>query len=329
MSASAALAGFLIGAFIVYVDYAKYDPDTRSPLPGTEYPRLLRNPLEEFGEIEFLRFWDHFKEGHYGIAAYIAHSLAERLYEPREAESLALLAEGYDAWQRFRFDRAYDKLKELQSYLSRFARMGRWPWAAQLQVKLSGHLEVLEKLVSLTNANRKPSFFEEGMPLVLNHLAATERALARGESGLAVLLTYASLERYIDLRLWTEYGLDDERPDYSLLALALDEERFHEVGFQLHGKDYERRDLKGPITLALGIQLLHALNPTEIPKNAFGPLRGLMHDRNKSEFEHGLSPKVIKPENVRKYYETVKLIIKQKFPTLEEELEKYRFEEIS
>jgi hypothetical protein len=52
MSASAALAGFLAGAPLVYVDYHEYHGLNRIPVAGTEYSRLMKNPLEVLGELE-------------------------------------------------------------------------------------------------------------------------------------------------------------------------------------------------------------------------------------------------------------------------------------
>ena len=44
MSAAAALAGFSFGMPLLYVDSLEYSPQRRAPVPGTEYPRRLRDP---------------------------------------------------------------------------------------------------------------------------------------------------------------------------------------------------------------------------------------------------------------------------------------------
>lgn len=53
MSAAAALAGFLSGALLVYMDHADYV--NRIPMAGTEYPRLLADPLEVFSDVHVER----------------------------------------------------------------------------------------------------------------------------------------------------------------------------------------------------------------------------------------------------------------------------------
>ena len=61
MSASAALAGFLAGAPLVYVDNAEYHGPNRIPVAGTEYPRLLANPLDVLGDLELRAVFDAFR----------------------------------------------------------------------------------------------------------------------------------------------------------------------------------------------------------------------------------------------------------------------------
>ncbi len=310
MSAAATLAGFLKGAWILYVDYAQYHPVKRIPLAGTEYPRLVRNPLEVFGDLEFEKVKEAYRAGNYEEAYHLSEDLAARLYEPREAEALSLLCRAYGAWHRFNFEEAHELMMKLTTHLRNFSSIGQWPWTRDLLSKTSAQCSVLKELAELTarlEKGQKPSSLEEGLPLVLNHLAAAERYVSHHQTGAAMLLTYATLERYVDLCLWTFYGLDDENPDFS--RLELDQNIYHEIGQQLHGKKYQKRELVGPISLSLGVQLLATLKPDFLHPQFMGRIKGLMNHRNKTEFEHGLSSKAVSQNDVLRHIATVRDIL--------------------
>jgi len=333
MSAGATLAGFLIGAFLVYVDYAEYDAVRRIPVAGTEYPRLLHNPLEVFGDREVERILAALRHGGFAEAAHLAEGLAARVYEPREAEALKFLAQAYRDWQEFRFQEAEGGLRRLQDHLGRFGPLKDWSWAPRLAAALGEQGEVVATLARLTQrvcAGEKFSSLTEGLPLILNHLAAAERALEFGRPSTAILLTYATLERYVDLCLWVYYGLEDENPDYG--KLTVDAAAYHQVGRALHGRSYQPRDLGGPLTLSVGVQLLATLKPELMPpeKEFLGRIKGLMSLRNRTEFEHGLCPQVVQADQVRQYLDKVKEIVarggkKENLPELEQLLAPYRF----
>src|SRR5690606_20119628 len=95
------------------------------------------------------------------------------------------------------------------------------------------------------------------------------------KTSLAVLLTYAAVERYVDLCLWVEFGLDDEAPDYERIAMVLDRERYDHAGRRLFGKSYRSRELDGPLMFGNGAQLLAALNSDRLAEDDLGILAGL------------------------------------------------------
>ncbi|MCL6508235.1 MAG: hypothetical protein K6T59_14555, partial [Bryobacteraceae bacterium] len=303
----------------------------RIPVAGTEYPRLLHNPLEVFGEREVERIWAALRHGGFAEAAHLAEELAARVYEPREPEALKFLAQAYRDWQEFRFQEAEGGLRRLKDHLDRFGPLKDWAWAPRLAAKLGEQVKVVGTLARLTQkvcAGEKFSSLTEGLPLILNHLAAAERALAFGRPSTAILLTYATLERYVDLCLWVFYGLEDENPDYG--KLTVDPAAYHQVGRALHGQNYQPRDLGGPLTLSVGLQLLATLKPELVPTEFFGPIKGLMTLRNRTEFEHGLCPQGVQADQVRKYLDKVKQIVarggkKENLPELEQLLASYRF----
>ncbi len=288
MSSSAALAGFVAGAKLVYVDHAEYHE--RIPLAGSEYPRLLENPLTELGELELQYIFAAFDRSDFVEAQHLAEKLARRLYEPREAECLKLLAQGYAAWDRFDFPIASAELGEALCQLERFSAYGRWPWADAIVPRLEDNLRALQ---ALARTRPRPSTIEEGTPLLVYYLAAARRLLAAGKQSLAVLLAYAAVERCANLCLWIHFGLADEQPDYETLHAVLDLERYHEVGRLFFGRrKYQRRELGGKLMFGNGVQLLVTLSDGPIRVDDLGALQGLASIRNKCEFEHGLVPQV-------------------------------------
>ncbi len=163
--------------------------------------------------------------------------------------------------------------------------------------------------------------------LLFVSFASAQRAFDQNELGVAILLTYSSLERYIDLALWTQFGLEDENPDFT--KLCVDIALFHQKGEILLGKKYQPKELAGSIALGLGVQLLATLRPELLPEDFFKPIRGLMEERNKCEFEHGISAEVLDRSRIEKYLRTVKKVIGIGIPELEERLASYSFPRLS
>lgn len=317
MSASASLAGFLAGAPLVYVDYGEYHGAHRIPVAGSEYPRLLANPLEVLGDLELRLIFGAFDRSDFVEAQNLAAHLAERLYEPREAECLELLARGYGAWDHFDFATARSLLRDGADMLRRFAARGQWRWAPAVTGVLRQNLDALDALVPV-GAGETPSSLAGGAPLLCWYLAAARRLLAAEKTSLALLLTYAAVERYVDLCLWVDFGLHDEHPDYALIEDRLDRDALHQAGRRIFGKSYQPRPLEGPIMFGNGLQLLAALSPERLPPEHLGPLRGLSTDRNKCEFEHGLTPRTPPGEKIESYLERAAVIIAGAFDSRDE-----------
>lgn len=328
MSAAAALAGFLAGAPLVYVDYAEYHGPNRIPVAGTEYPRLLTNPLEVLGDLEKRDLLAAFDRSDFDEAERLARRLATLLYEPREAEALAELAAGYGAWDRFQFQKARDHLKKARGLIQQFSAAGRWEWVDRIGEQLDRNVEAIKRLAAV---DEKPSAIEDGLPLVIWYLAAAERMLEAKKSSLAVLLLYAAMERYAGLCLRADYGLDGEKPDYARVKDRIDPDRYDRVGKRLFGEAYKRRALEGKLMFSNSLQLLATLAPALLTENDLTALKRLAATRNKTMFEHGFLPKTPKAGDVRDYAAAVKAIVARgcKTQQLEELLKDYRFPHLS
>ena len=312
MSSSAALAGFLAGAPLVYVDYGEYHGPNRIPVAGTEYPRLLANPLDVLGDLELRDIFAAFNRSDFVEARHLAEKVAVRLYEPREAECLALLSSAYGAWDRFDFAGAARALVEARGQLERFSTRGGWSWAPAVLRAVEANTSAVEALIEAQKTD-KPGSTEEGRVLLAWYLAAASRHLDAEKPSLALLLTYAAVERYVDLCLWVDFGLDDEAPDYQRIDNALDRERYEQAGRRLFGKSYRTRELDGPLMFGNGAQLLAALSPDRLNPADLGVLAGLSNARNKCEYEHGFLPTTPSPDEVRRYLDKARAIVARTF----------------
>lgn len=328
MSVSAGLAAFIEGMWLVYVDYAEYPQQFRSPVPGTEYPRLLTNPLQVLGDLEVDRIRAAFNRGDFAEAEHRAGDLADRLYEPRPAEALALLARGYGAWNNFDFNAGAAALDQASKMFVRHDPAGKWSWAVGLPERVRPHVNLLR---TLAHVPEKPESVDAGMPIPLCTLAAAIRQIRRQRYGPAILLLYAAVERFLDLCLRVEFGLDDEEPNFDSIEGRVDQARFDEAGKCFFGKKYRPEKLAGPIMFGNGVQLLAALSSDRIHFDELGKLKGLSSHRNSCEFEHAFQPRPIKVENVETHRELVKKILARAcggMENLDRELDGFQFPEL-
>ncbi len=311
MSVAAGLAAGHLGCPIVYVDYREYDAARRLPLPGTEYPRLLSDPLAELGETEFRALRAAFDRGDFGVARTLAERLAQRLYEPREAEALRDLAQGYGAWDRFDFGEALVMLRRADATVAKHASAGGWAWAPGLRRRLDDHVRLLTEL---KQAAANPKAEGQGWPLVANHVGAARRALSGDHATKALHLTYASLERFVDLVLWCDFELDDNCQDdfAGRLPPTFELGAYHALGRTMHGAAYEERALRGPLMFANGVVLAASLAPDLIERGELPALKQLSDARNRTEFEHGLVAQPPDLDKCRKWLALVERIVKRR-----------------
>ncbi len=327
MSSSAALAGFLTGCPIVYVDYAEYVE--RIPLAGTEFPRLLSNPLEIFGDVEMENIKSAFSRGDFGEAERRSSELAGRLYSPRKAELFARLSRAYGEWSGFRFSSAASAMNEARATLQQFKHQQRWDWALSLTDTLEKHEALLLQMDALSE---KPASVEDAICIILNHLASAKRVWQEGRLSIAILLLYSTLEKYFDLLLWVKFGLDDDSPNYGLIKDKLDLEQFHELGSEIFKGSYERREPAGKLMLGNSMHLVATLLPSVLPLELLKGVQGFLQARNKCEFEHGFKAKAITSKDIQKWFDFVCSVLSLHFgpgpdgrAALEDELKKFQF----
>ena len=120
MSAAAAMAGHAIGAMLVYVDSQEYLPGTRSPLPGSEYLRVVQDPYHVLGDLKDEEAHGLFKRHDFRGAERIVSELRNVSLEPRRHEVLSDYLRACDAWDSLDFGGAASLLMSVIDKLKRF-----------------------------------------------------------------------------------------------------------------------------------------------------------------------------------------------------------------
>ena len=189
---------------------------------------------------------------------------------------------------------------------------------------------MLEKIIRAEPDDplEKPSTIDQGRPLVAWYLAAAQRFLMVRNPSLTVLLTYAAVERHVDLCLWVDYGLDDAKPDDEKIQGRYDQEKYKVAGIKLFGKAYRIRDVLDKLLFGNGAQLQVALNDRRLTLRDLGPLKSLSTARNKCEYEHGLIPKVPDSAEVNGYLQKALAIASRLYDAakyFEQDLNQCRF----
>lgn len=288
MSAAAALAGFVRGLPLVYVDYGEYEG--RIPVAGTEYPRLLANPLEVLGELETGRIRDSLGRGEYAAARALAELLRLRLDSP-ETRLLAEISAGYDEWERFNFGAA-------RRFLD-----AAWQ-TARTDAETAALAESLGENLAALDARAA----NEGFWHVLNLRAHASRALARGDAHRAVMATNAAAESFLKHALHRDFpGRQDPRAEVIFAELA-EQKDLERTGRILWGPGYRRPQGRGYLTFMNSFQVYSALRRLDDKTiQGWSPrLHQLAQTRNSLPWAHGQAgAPAPRPEDAAKHLETL------------------------
>lgn len=176
MSAAAALAAFVADIPLIYVDSTDYTGTV--PVPGTEFPRYLANPLVVFGDLELERIRRAFNQGAYVDAKQGATRLAARS-DLQEANLFADLALAYGAWDAFDTNEAHTTLVKAVGHVDLKSVLG-----IEDAKQIGRHVEVL-KILEAGGDNELH---------VAALLSAAERRIQRGRSPEAVMLIWSAVE---------------------------------------------------------------------------------------------------------------------------------------
>ena len=320
MSASAAMAGAMIGVQLIYVGSTNYLVDFRKPDPGTERLFYIDNPLEVFGDLEIEKALTLFGEYNYAGAAERLETLKESIPDPNIRQELNfayLLARGYESWDALDFPSAYKYIQRLNKEIHRDKRIHR----QFLLMDFSDHLEnqeyVLSRLAQIPNFLKQKrqidvlSDKEYIIPLMFTmYINANVREMQE-KYDMATLLLYRLLEM-IEQRRLSQYGLYVSRMDYMNIqynvvqrpdmehknseeCLLILKKDINEIKKALYGKSGNGY-MPEQVSLLEGFVILQALrDPISMLANGkhidkLKRIRSMVFLRNNSIFAHGLGP---------------------------------------
>lgn len=272
MVGGAAMAGNVLGMDVCYVDYERYDPELRQPDPGTEYPNILKNPLQVLGDIDFQRAKEFFNEYHFARCIEVLNELDRRVEDLWGVRRLKALAEIYSQVDTFHFEGAASKLERV---LEEKCGDNRFVSDDDLQ-RWRGVLEVLVK----------KDHPDHRLYSCLNYFYSGRRFAERKRFDIAVFLMYRTIEMILAGAL-KEAGIDPSNPVYPPeLTVDLYNSKLKEV----YEDAYFVKELPPKVGLMDCAIFLSMKNHPLVKDLNLKGLQGIVRIRNDSHFTHGSRP---------------------------------------
>ena len=336
MSASAALAGSIMNAQMVYVASDDYLPDFRKPRPGSERLVYIDDPLGVFGELEFAKSIELFQRKNYAGAAAKLVNLKDRVPDPnlrQQMNFVYLLAKSYEAYDALDFEAALPYMVRLNMELQRDKRVhGTFilmDYTEDLLLQEEQYSE-LARIPELMRDGKQLQILKTPKliyPLMFTMYQNADNRKFQEKYDMATLLYYRLLEM-IEQRRLARYNLNAARMDYlaiteqsirnpSVASLRPDERvlemkrKIYEIRQQLFKKNITD-NLPVQAALLEGFMILYILGDgiMEAGHNGSGgidllkQIRNMVTLRNHSIFAHGLGP--VGKEKYLKFEEFVK-----------------------
>lgn len=355
MSATAALAGAMMHAQMVYVATVDYLEDFRKPRPGSERLVYIDDPLAVFGELEFSKAIGLFGRKNYAGAASQLAQLKERIPDPnlRQQMNFAwLLAKAYEAYDSLDLEEAWPYMVRLNMELQRDRRIHPGFLLMEQAEHLSEQEKVFEELAKIPPLMRegkqmqvlKTSKLIHTLMFAMYQNAANRKTQEKYD--MATLLYYRLLEMISQRRL-ARYNLNVSQMDY--LAISTQNVRnqtlkgmepkerltyMKQQALEIRGKLFHKNVSDYLPTQAALLDSFLILTILEDgimeAKNGKGSggvellkrIRSMVLLRNQSIFAHGLGP--VEKEKFLKFEEFVTFVFR-KFC----ELEKVSFEQMT
>jgi CRISPR-associated protein (TIGR02710 family) len=270
---AAALAGNFLGIDVGYVDYTEYLDDLRIPKPGTEFPRVLENPLVVFGDFEIEKAKDAFNHLNFSGAEEILNVLEGTIEDIWLVRTLRCMNEAYASLDSFEYEKAEKKIEDFFDLPQRRS----FP---NIEQNLTFYLEVVRVLKDKTHEKYFPY-------LSLHFLFAGFRFAEQGRYDLAVFFMYRVIELVLSALAKMKYGLDPSRPDYSAVP-AINKEAYREKHKEIFGR-LPSKELPFKLGLMDQAIMLKILKEEVVAPLNLKDLRGITDLRNESIFTHGLS----------------------------------------
>ncbi|MDZ7816531.1 MAG: hypothetical protein U5N86_11215 [Planctomycetota bacterium] len=327
MSALAALAGFVLGLPIFYVDNSEYDTLKRRPKPFTEYVRSLQNPLVVFGDLEYSRALNHFNGLEFEATQAVLESIRYKVQDRNEVEAFFKLVELAKAMYERNWKYAARESDDLKKKYSHHMNRGRWNWYSSNKDEWKRLLRNADKLTEAQNCKT----MEDRLELICFDLAHTKDLLDLGKNSQAALLTYATAERFVKHVLKHKFevckkskpgsfDIDKKRVEAKARELGIDieavmNEIWNKVFQHKNGKFDTWRVYGSKPTFSNSLILLAAFSTAEnsaikkIEPQSIVDINNRADERHGSIFSHGLVPSQPKKENVKNFIIAVKELV--------------------
>lgn len=289
MSGAASLVGGYLSIDLGYVDYSKYFPTKRKPYPGTEFPVILDNPLNIFGEEKISDAKKYFNLHQFEKAYELFDELEKKLDNVGEVKRLKEITKIYMYWNNFEINKALLEIKSLnEDSLSKHLD-------PQILMTLKKHKTTLEKLQDALSENPNR---ENLLYLPLNFYFTAKRYKDLEKYDIAAFIAYRGIESIAQIRL-REYNISVSKVSKQCYEkLGITSEKFKEAAKALYKEEYNEEGLPTKIALMDGYLILSILRDDLMNGIKLEEILDAATLRNKSIFAHGIAP--LKEEDFNK-----------------------------
>ncbi len=274
--------GQLLHIGLGYIDYKEYLVLQRKPRPGTEFPVILDNPLEVFGDVEIDKAKAFFNAYHFEKVADILYVLHEQIRDVRTVEKYILINDIYKMWNDFKID---ESLKKIDKFILG-ANSRRYDVEDTLINTVENHKNLLQLVKKGINGDSDNAFY-----VPLNFYFAAERYAKIAKFDIAVFLMYRTLESIEQIRL-RRHGIhhsNANKKEYENAGVSLIQ--YSDVARDIYGNSFvEPHSLPKKISLMEGYIILKILNDKVADAKPLKEILDVTALRNKSIYAHGLSP---------------------------------------
>ncbi len=299
MGIIAAMAGSYLGVDSLYIDYKEYHSEYRQPVPGTEYPVILKDPLEVFGDREREQGITKFNAGDFIGAKELLERVGSRIANPRGCEAIAKIAEAYKHLEDMKFSAAYQRIQAVMNLIEQFKLREIPLGALNSQLKCLeplGNIDYKDLLSVVRNKDVFWHYFAYSMAIA-NYYRENEKA------DQAALLAYRCLELLSQYLLFDDYQINSSKADYTHIDISpeLLLAKVNEIGGQLFQQVYiPLHNLPRKIALLHGLIMLKALENPALDNLELEDVKNLTELRNQSRFAHGLRP--LEVDEAKRFY---------------------------
>lgn len=269
MVGGAAMAGSLLGIDIGYVDYEKYLSTLRQPEPGSEYPNILKNPLQVFGDIDFQKAKEAFNHYDFARCLDILAELDKRVEDIWGVRKLMDLAKIYQKINTFHFEEAKAMIDNL---LIKCPDDNRFVPGKSIQTA--------RDIVTILRDKKHP---DHSLYSCLNYYFSGERFAERGRFDIAVFLMYRTIEIILSVAL-QEIGIHPSQPVYPSWVTP---DGYIEKLKHVFEADYYEKRLPSKVGLMDSAIFLSMKKSPIVEELNLKELKGVITVRNDSHFTHG------------------------------------------